>query len=468
MFRLPALALIALLLAGCAVGPDYAAPKAPEFPAYATPSPGKATVTPATAWWKAFNDPLLDRLIERAGIDNLTLLVALSRIDQARATRAGTNALFYPQVDSSAQASRRRSSGNATATPVTTGTRISESGSAGFDAAWEIDLFGRVRRSVEAADASLESFAAEADDARLTLIGDIATNYVALRGNQRRLAIARETLKAQEDTAALTREKFAGGLVSRLDVTRAEGTARSTAAGIPTLETALRANVFRLGVLLGQAPGALLAELGPDQPIPTAELDPDAGIPAELARRRPDIRAAERTYAANVAEIGVATAALYPSFSIAGAIGINVATTDKITDPNSRTWSLGPSLSLPIFNAGRLRANVAVREASAEQSRLAYESTVLLAMEEVENALVAYGQERQRRDELRVAAINFREAQSLAKDLYAQGLASFLEVLDADRSAYSADDALATSEARVATNLVALCKALGGGWTVAR
>ena len=447
MFRLPALALSALLLAGCAVGPDYAAPKAPEFPAYATPSPGKATVTPATAWWKAFNDPLLDRLIERAGIDNLTLLVALSRIDQARATRAGTNALFYPQVDSSAQASRRRSSGNATATPVTTGTRISESGSA---------------------DASLESFAAEADDARLTLIGDIATNYVALRGNQRRLAIARETLKAQEDTAALTREKFVGGLVSRLDVTRAEGTARSTAAGIPTLETALRANVFRLGVLLGQAPGALLAELGPDQPIPTAELDPDAGIPAELARRRPDIRAAERTYAANIAEIGVATAALYPSFSIAGAIGINVATTDKITDPNSRTWSLGPSLSLPIFNAGRLRANVAVREASAEQSRLAYESTVLLAMEEVENALVAYGQERQRRDELRVAAINFREAQSLAKDLYAQGLASFLEVLDADRSAYSADDALATSEARVATNLVALCKALGGGWTVAQ
>lgn len=463
-------ALVASLwFGGCAVGPNYQEPKL-STPAgwQEAPQPG-VDVRPAelARWWTSFNDPLLDSLVERAVASNLDLRIAEARIREARAARALAASGLWPTLGVSAAYSRNRSSENAFSLGgfAPPGGKLEQNlFSTGFDAGWEIDIFGGVRRSVEAADAAIDATVESRRDVLVTLLGDVAKNYIDLRGFQRRLAVARANLKAQQDTLELTRIRFQAGLTSDLEVAQAEAQVNTTAAQIPTLESALKAAAYSLDLLLGLSPGALWNELAGEKPIPDLPSEVLVGLPSELLRRRPDIRVAERQLAAATAQVGAAMADLFPKFSLTGAFGLrSVSAADWLTG-RSRFWSIGPTVSWPIFDAGRIRANIEIRNAQQEQALVQYQKTVLAAFGEVEKALVNYSREQARRQALLEAVASSRRAVEMANELYVRGLSDFLNVLDTQRSLYAAENDLAQSEAAMASNLVALYKALGGGW----
>jgi NodT family efflux transporter outer membrane factor (OMF) lipoprotein len=463
-------ALVASLwFGGCAVGPNYQEPKL-STPAgwQEAPQPG-VDVRPAelARWWTSFNDPLLDSLVERAVASNLDLRIAEARIREARAARALAASGLWPTLGVSAAYSRNRSSENAFSLGgfAPPGGKLEQNlFSTGFDAGWEIDIFGGVRRSVEAADAAIDATVESRRDVLVTLLGDVAKNYIDLRGFQRRLAVARANLKAQQDTLELTRIRFQAGLTSDLEVAQAEAQVNTTAAQIPTLESALKAAAYSLDLLLGLSPGALWNELAGEKPIPDLPSEVLVGLPSELLRRRPDIRVAERQLAAATAQVGAAMADLFPKFSLTGAFGLrSVSAADWLTG-RSRFWSIGPTVSWPIFDAGRIRAHIEIRNAQQEQALVQYQKTVLAAFGEVEKALVNYSREQARRQALLEAVASSRRAVEMANELYVRGLSDFLNVLDTQRSLYAAENDLAQSEAAMASNLVALYKALGGGW----
>jgi len=468
-------AVLALLTAGCTVGPDYRRPDTPVPAMWSEARYDGIDTRPAdlARWWEEFNDPALTRLVQRAAGSNLDLRLAEGRIREARALRRVAEAGAWPSVDVSGSYSRSRTSENAIA-PSSQGSggspffRGSNNGQdlfrSGFDSSWEIDVFGGVRRSVESADATVEASIEERRDVLVTLLGDIARNYIDLRGFQRRLAVAQNNLTAQQDSLEITRVRFQAGLANYLQVSQAEAQVNTTAAEIPALEALSKQAAHRLDVLLGIQPGALSAELSTDAPIPALPPQAHVGLPSELLRRRPDIRRAERQLAAANAEVGVATADLYPKFSLSGVFGVtSISASDWFSAP-SRFWSIGPTIRWPIFDAGRIRANIEVRNARQEQALTTYEKTVLTAFEDVENALVSYAKEQVRYRSLRDAVVANRRALALADELYKNGLVDFLNVLDSQRSLYAAEDDLTRSEAAMATNLVALYKALGGGW----
>jgi outer membrane protein, multidrug efflux system len=469
-----ALASAALLAAGCSVGPNY---QKPNFPAPASWNEALINGVDARAadlseWWTTFNDPLLNSLVQRAVRSNLDLRLAEARIREARAARAVTASGQWPRVDVSGSYSRNRSSENAVGSRGQGAVAVPRAGAeleqnfynSGFDAVWEIDVFGGVRRSVEAADATLDASVEDRRDTLVTLLGDVARNYIDVRGLQKRILVARANLKGQQDTLDLTRVRFQAGLASDLDVAQAEGQLNSTAAEIPTLESLLKEASHRLDVLLGSPPGALWDELAKESPIPALPPEVLVGLPSELLRRRPDIRRAERQLAAATAQIGVATAELFPKFSLVGAGGLqSISASDWFSGP-SRFWSIGPTVRWPIFDAGRIRADIAVRNAQQEQALTNYEKTILTAFEEVENALVSYAREQARNRSLREAVAANRRAVEMSNELYVRGLVDFLNVLENQRSLFASESDLAQSEARMTTNLVALYKALGGGW----
>jgi NodT family efflux transporter outer membrane factor (OMF) lipoprotein len=335
---------------------------------------------------------------------------------------------------------------------------------AGFDATWEIDVFGGTRRAVEAADAGLQASVENRRATFVTLLGEVARNYIEFRGFQRRLAVAEANLKAQRDTLELTRVRFQAGLASDLDVAQAEAQISSTAAQIPVLESSLKRAAYNLDVLLAQEPGVLADELGPERPIPSLPPDVLIGLPSELLRRRPDIRRAERELAAATAQVGVAVADLFPRFSLTGDVGLQSVSAADWFSGGSRFWAFGPTIRWPLFDAGRIRANIEIRNAQQEQAVYRYENTVLTALSEVEAALVNHSREQERYRFLADAVAANRRALAMANELYLSGLNSFLNVLDAQRSLYASENDLAQSEASMAANLVALYKALGGGW----
>ena len=464
---------VMILVAGCSVGPNY---NRPEIAVPASwneaQQPGfDSRSVPLTDWWTEFNDPLLNTLVERAVQSNLDIRLAEARIRESRALRSVTASDAWPQLDAAGSYARSRSSENA----FTRGTGAGESSSfgangardlfrAGFDASWEIDIFGGVRRRLEAADANVQASVEERRNALVTLLGDVARNYIEARGLQRRLTVARSNLQAQQETLDLTKVRFEAGLSSDFEVAQAEGQVKTTAAQIPALESALKGSVHRLDVLLGQQPGALWAELSNEAPVPALPPQAHVGLPAELLRRRPDIRRAERVLAAATAQVGAATADLFPRFSLTGAFGFqSINTGDLITAP-SRFWSIGPTILWPVFDAGRIRANIAVRDAQQEQALTLYEKTVLTAFEDVENSLVNYAKEQTRYRALMDAVAANRRAVQMASELYTRGLVDFLNVLETQRSLYASESELAQSETVMASNLVALYKALGGGW----
>ncbi|WP_248306794.1 efflux transporter outer membrane subunit [Bosea sp. AAP35] len=452
-----------MALAGCAVGPDYATP-AQFLPTNwgNAPKTNKPLEAKRLArWWTKLGDRRLDAIVERAVAGNLDVASAKARIREARATRRQAVGALFPQVDGFGSGTRSRT---AAATSASGGNTTGNLFQAGFDASFELDLFGANARNVEAATFGVDAADEDLRGVLLTLIGDVATNYVEARGAQARVALARRTSASQRETERLTRTRFTAGSASALDVERAAAQAATTEAAVPTLEAAYAQSLHQLGILTGEAPTALAGILDRGGPIPAARGTPPAGIPADVLVNRPDVRRAERQLAQSTARIGQAEAALYPSISLTGNIATTALKTGDLAKNSSIGWSFGPSLSVPIFNGGELRAAVEVAQAQRDQSDAALRLSVLTALQDVENSLVNLAKERQRAGKLAAATASFREAARLSRTLYQSGAASFLDVLDAERSLYSAEDTLLQSRVAVTSNFVSLNKALGGGW----
>ena len=456
--------LIIAFLAGCAaVGPDYVRPSTPVSPAWSSPLHGGLAVSADSqdlaAWWTTLADPGLTRLIERASAGNLDLKRAVARIREARARRGASQAGLYPTLDASGSATRSR--GSAAMGPVAT----TDLFAVGLDASWEIDLFGGVRRSVAAAEADLEAAGEGLHDTLVSLLAEVGLNYIDLRTAQARLGVTESSLKSLEESLRLTEWRAQAGLGDQLAVAQARYNLEIARSQIPTLLTAIAAAENRLALLLGEAPGAVHAELAKPEPVPSLPLEVAIGVPADLLRRRPDVRRAERQLAAQTARIGVATAELYPKLRLSGAIGLQALTLRGLFDSGSATSSGSSLLGWRIFDAGAIRQNIEIQSALQEQTLIAYESAVLGAREEAENAIVAYAQEQRRRKSLGEAVRSAQAAAELAGMKYRAGLVDFTTLLDADRSLLGFRDQLAQSDGAVVTNLVRLYKALGGGWT---
>jgi len=449
------LSMVLSLSCGCMVGPDYV-PYEMETPAKwsAVQQYLKDTEPNFVGWWKQFNDPVLVKLVERAMMSNLDLKTAQSRIRQARAALWFSEGGLWPSADATASQSRRRAS---------TGAKT-ELYSAGLDAAWELDIFGGQRRDIEASQALVQSAEKDLRDLWVTLTAEIALNYISLRGFQQEIVILNQNLATQQKTAELTRKRFTGGFVGALDVANAEVQVANTSAQLPLLELSVQQTIHNLSILLGTNPSALTEELSPVADIPFAPVQIAAGIPSDLLRRRPDIRSVEAQIHAATALIGVAEADLFPRFALTGSIGFQSQKADALFNWNNRVWSAGPSASWNIFDAGRTRAGIEAQKAIQEQTLLAYQQTVLRALQEAEDAMIALAKEQEHRDALQKSVEASRRSVDLATQLYTEGQTDFLNVLTAQRSLYSSEDALVNSNRTVSTNLVALYKALGGGW----
>ena len=454
-------ALLAVALGGCAaVGPDYSEPQL-AVPAGWSAGTGTDAMDAVllARWWHGFGDPVLDRLVADALAANLDLAQARARLREARARRGVAGAALAPSVDASLSGSRSRSSGQS----GSGSTR--ELYSAGFDASWELDVFGGLRRSVEAAQADLEASVESLSDTRVSLAAEVALNYIDLRTAEQRLAIAEESIASRGENHQIIRWRQQAGLVSELDLAQATTDLESTRAVLPPLRTAVIEAKNRLAVLLGRNPGELESLVHADRPIPLAAAEIVAAIPADTLRQRPDVRVAERRLAAQTARLGEAEAARYPSFRLSGSLGLEALELDALADRDANTHSLFGGITAPVFNAGRIAANIEIQDALVEQARLAYRAAVLAALEEVENALTAVANTDARRVKLAEAAAAARTTLAIAEYRYASGLADFLSVLDAQRTQLSLDEQLAGSTGELARAQIRLYKALGGGWS---
>jgi len=449
------LAGMSLVLAGCLVGPDYQT-AAITMPGSWSNVSQKAQVQPAALsnWWRQLHDPRLDKLVAEAIAGNTDVATAKARVREARATLRQTSGTLLPSLGGTMD-TRRSRTGTAQET-----SRFSN----GLDAGWEIDLFGANRRAVEAAhygfDASVESLRAT----MVTLIGDIADNYIEARGLQAKIALARQSAASQRRTASLTKDKFAAGAVSALDVNNANGQAASTEASIPQMERELAASIHRLSVLTGNTPPALQQEMQKIKPVPRPKWPIPTGIPADILLTRPDIRVAERRYAQSTARIGQREAERYPALSLTGTINTSAAQIGDLGRSSTINWATGSGLSIPIFQGGQRMAAVEAARAQRDQSFIAYRASILTALEEVENALVALNKDRIRSGKLGQAATSYGRALVLSRDLYQNGNTSFLELLTAERSHFSAQQSYIDSRVAITRDYIALMKALGGGW----
>lgn len=487
--------LILMLVASCTVGPDFVRPT-PGVPAHwsaratapptAQDQPSSQTAIPMnkvtersadlSAWWRAFDDPMLTSLIERAASSNLDLRTAMLRIDEARTQRAITAAAYWPKLSLDAAYSRQRLSET---TP--TGSLFGSVGNLKLpgggisipnpynqyqlsaNASWEIDLFGRVRRSVEAADANVQVSVEDQRSVLVAVLADVAQSYLELRGAQTRLQTAKENLATIEELLDLTRQRHAAGMTTYIDVSNAAAQATATRAQLPAFENQITQSIHQLSQLLAREPEALRGELDSPAPLPSAPADVAIGLPAELARRRPDIREAEANLHAATAQIGVAVADLFPRLTLAADGGFQSETTGKLLEWASRFGSMGPTLDVPVFDRGRWKT-VQLNGVRAQEAALAYQRTVLYALREVENAIAAYGADQQRRGWLDATVAENQDALTLSRQRYETGLSNFIEVLDAERTLQQNRLSLADSTTAVTVDLVGLYRALGGDW----
>lgn len=461
-------------LTSCMVGPDFHPPRSALPENWVVPAPGVAGQPGASAdkalarWWTLFEDQTLTSLVERAVEGNLDLRLAEARIRQARAVLGTALSGLGPTADGTGSFRRSQTSGSSAAASAKGG-RISEGPTtnqyqAGFDALWELDIFGGVRRGIEVAEADIQAALEARRDVLVTLTAEVARNYIELRAFQQEIQVGRQNLKAQEHTAELTRRRFQGGFVSGLDVANANAQVATTRSQIPLLEASARQRIYTIGVLLGREPGSFIEELSPARAIPAAPPAVPPGVPSELLRRRPDIRQAEAQIHSATARIGVATADLFPRFTLTGSFGFQAATTGALFESTSRFWGIGPSVSWRVFDMGRVRSDITQREAQQEQSLITYEKTVLVALQEVENALYYSAKEQEHRKALQDAVAANRKAVELSTTLYVEGQTDFLNVLQAQRALFASEDSLIQNNRTICTNLVALYKALGGGW----
>ena len=451
-------ALAAAVAAGCArVGPTHAPPAVLVPTTWGQPG-GGVSLAPAelrtlARWWTTLDDPVLTSLIARAVQRNLDVRQAHARVREARARRGLAGAQRWPAIDAHGSAAHSRDED--------TGRTLY---AAGFDAAWEVDVFGRQQHQVDAATASLQARIEEARDVLVTLASEVALNYIDVRVATARLVTARANLRAQIETHEIARFRFQAGLTTQIDVDQALTNVERTRAAIPVLQTSRVQAIHRLGVLLGRPPSMLASELAAARPIPIPPVAIAVGVPADMLRRRPDVRRAERELAAQTAQVGAAVAERYPRLTLSGSIGLEALAFGDLLSAGARALAAAANVAMPVFDAGRIRHNIAIQTALQEQAALAYEASVLAALEDVENALVAYAEEQVRRDALVAATDAARSAAELAEASYRAGLIDFQVVLDAQRSLLTVEDQLAVSTGAVASNVVRLYKALGGGW----
>ena len=502
-----------LLLGGCTLGPNFQQPSlwAPGSWFASRPAPPPSTPSQLVAepidpaWWRSFNDPMLTELEEQAARSNLNVRLATVRLQESRLQRGVTAADEYPNLNGNASYTREKisdrgvvgifggsggaaSGSNGAGTGVTTssnglgGTQGAIPSSTvssgrhlpsfnlfqtGFDSTWEIDFWGRVRREVEAADATIDASAETRRDMLVTVLAELARDYIQLRGQQRNLQIARDTLASERDSLRITQERQRGGLTTGLDVANASAQVGATAAQIPQLEAQAATTMNAMALLLGETPGALAARLAEPKPVPPVPPAVPVGLPSELARRRPDIRQAEARLHAATADIGQAEADFFPRVTLSGSIGaqaVQFKNLGNISPFGALQFSGGPSVTIPIFEGGRLKYTLQLRKAQQQEAAVQYQQTVLQAFHDVDNALTNYAAEQLRREQLARAVDQGRRALALARAQYVQGLSTFLEVLTAQRTVLDAEQQLANSTTTISTNLVQLYKALGGGW----
>lgn len=460
-FRLSASALFALSLAACAVGPDYKAPDTQPAQFQNADPAAFTAANPEVAWWRQFEDPVLDQLVTRALAANLDLRIAVARVAEARALFTDARLDQLPRATVAGASTQSKSQ-----QPGSGDTRVeTETYQAGFDAGWELDLFGRVRRGVEAAKAETGQAEASLRDAQVTVAAEVARTYFELRGAQARLAVARRNLETQRDTVRITQVRFDVGRSDPIDVESAKARFAATEATIPTLVTAERQAAYRLAVLLGERPGALDELLAPKaaRTAPFARALP-IGDAADLLRRRPDVQAAERGLAAQTARVGVATADLFPRVRVNGFVGFLGGDLSSLGESATRAWSVTPTVSWPGLDIGGARARLRAEKARNDASLAVYDQTVLRALEDVEGALVSYAQRQSQLRSLTDQAAASRRAAELARVRYREGVIDFLVLLDAERTLLAAEDAVSVAETGVNTDVAAVYKALGGGW----
>ncbi len=447
------------LLAGCAsTAPPGAALPTPPVPTAWSATPDTravpaAVATPLAQWWQRFGDPQMTDLVAQALQAHTSVRSARAALQQARAQAQVQQAGLLPSVNASGSAQRSRSGGS-------TGNNFQ----LGFDAAWEPDVFGRLNAGADASEADARAAQASLDQVQVSLAAEVALNYITLRGQQERLSIARRNLTSQRETLQMTDWRVQAGLTTSLVSEQARAAAEQTAAQVPQLEASLAQSRHALAVLTGRAPGALDSLLASPRAVPQAPDDLVLAIPAETLRQRPDIRQAEERIAAALARVAQADAARYPSFRISGSLGLRALTLGALGDGASVVHSLLGGISVPLFDGGAARAQVRVQEAVLEQARVNYEATVLTALQDVEDALVALRGERERLVHLQAAADAAGNAALLAQNRYESGLIDFQAVLDTQRTLLSTQDSVATSIANAGADHVRLYKALGGGW----
>jgi NodT family efflux transporter outer membrane factor (OMF) lipoprotein len=484
------------LLCACTLGPDFDRP-APWWNPAAWRGTGPAEPQAASQpvaepvdpqWWSLFGDPQLTGLEQRLAGANLDVRVASIRLAEARASAGVAAAAGLPSVNGNTSYTRQQLSRKGALSLISTGGAASQANGAGqpqngaevpnvgifqpfdlyqygFDASWEADIWGRVRRSVESAGASVDASEEARRDTLLTASAELARDYIQLRGVQRNLDITRQNLDTARQSLDLTRQRAEGGLTTDLDVANAAAEAATVASQLPALEAQQAQLMNAVGQMLGEKPAALTAELAGPKSIPPVPPLVPVGLPGELARRRPDIRRAEAQLHAATADVGVAVASFYPTFTLSGSAAIQAVQFSDLADWGAaKTFAFGPSITLPIFEGGRLTRTLELREAQQQEAAVAYQRTVLAALHEVDNALTAYQAEQRRREQLEQAVAQNRRALSLALDRYREGVIDFLQVLDVQRSLLAAEQQLTDSTTTVSTDLVQIFKALGGGW----
>jgi NodT family efflux transporter outer membrane factor (OMF) lipoprotein len=462
----PLTVAFALVLGGCSAW----SPGAPQGPALAIPAawsaaalPGgaatanTATASPLAQWWQRFNDPLLSTLVTQALQANTTVRSAQAALLQSRALRDAKSANLVPVVNTSASAQRSTSGGN----------EASNNWRAGFDASWEPDVFGSMRNALSATEADASAAETNLAAVQVSIAAEVAVTYIELRGLQARLALARNNLASQTETQQITDWRVQAGLASALDLEQARAASAQTSAQIPALESSMAQAQHSLAVLTGQAPGALQATLAAAPSLPQAPGDLALRIPAETLRQRPDVRAAEHRISAALARVAQADAARYPGFQISGSVGLSALTLGALSTSGTVANALLASVSVPLFDGGAARAQVRAQEAALEQTRMSYQATVLTALKDVEDALVALQGDRARLAWLGVAADAAGNADLLARQRYASGLIDFRSVLETQRTLLSTQDSVASTRASLSADHVRLYKALGGGWTPA-
>jgi len=454
---------LTLSLSGCMVGPDYQAPKGTtsvQISSIVYPEV-RFEQTDLSHWWDIFKDPQLSSLIRLGEQNNFDIKMALARVKEARAALGIESSGLYPEIDADGAVTWAKESENVN--PLATSEETKYAFSA--DASWEIDLFGRIRRSIEAATAEYQATWEDHNNVLISIRAEIAINYFSMRTLQAQLETTTKSITSQQDMLHLTEVRYKNGIATYLDVAQATRELASTEAELPLLRIALQKNITALSVLTGKPSDTLRQEFSTVRPIPVPPAELTVGIPAERIRQRPDVKLAERKIAAQTARIGVATADLYPSFSLVGSLGLASLDAANFFNSASTVYGVGPSLRWNIFNMGRIRQNIAVQDARTEQALYSYELTVLNAIKEVEDSLSGFHEQRLRLEALNHSVQASKETVSMSIKLYKDGLTSFQDVLDAQRSLLNSESNQDAARGDAAVQLVSLYKALAGGWT---